>query len=286
MTKLKGWPGLGALRRGGLMMLVAGSTGLAATGCAVSTQQEVEMGAQYATEINRQLPIVDDATLNRYVNALGTQIASRGSRVRNEGLRYQFFIVNSDVVNAFAVPGGFVYVNRGIIERADNMSELAGVLAHEIAHVEHRHSIDQMQKANNANMGLTLAYVLLGRQPSGVEQAAIQVGGGLYFARHSRAAENESDVMAVPLMVAAGINPEGLPSFFNELLAEQKRTPSSVEMWFSTHPLTQDRIDNTQRLVQAIPAAQRRNLQTDSQAFQDFKARMRRYPAAPRQQGQ
>jgi predicted Zn-dependent protease len=263
------------------MLLLAGSATLA-TGCAVSTQQEVEMGAQYATEVNRQLPIVDDGTLNRYINTVGNQLARAGTRMRTEGLRYQFFIVNSNLVNAFAVPGGYVYVNRGVIERADNLSELAGVLAHEIAHVEERHGIEQMQQANNANLALTLGYVLLGRQPSGVEQAAIQVGGGLYFARHSRSAENAADALAVPMMVRAGISPAGLPSFFQELMAERQRSPSALEMWFATHPLTEERIANTQRLVSQVPASQRRSLTTNTQGFVDFKARMRRYPAAPK----
>jgi predicted Zn-dependent protease len=262
------------------MAFAAGTVTLAA-GCGVSTQQEVEMGAQYASEINRQLPIVDDATLNRYINQVGNQLAAVTARTQREGLRYQFFIVNSNVVNAFAVPGGYVYVNRGIIERADNLAELAGVVAHEIAHVEHRHGIDQMQKANNANLALTLGYVLLGRQPSGVEQAAIQVGGTLYFARHSREAENEADELAVPMLVAAGISPAGLPSFFEELIAERQRSPSSLEQWFSTHPLTEERIANTQRLVSQVPASQLRSLSTNTTAFTSFKSRMRSYRAPP-----
>lgn len=262
-----------------MLGLLAGSTALAA-GCAVSTQQEVEMGAQYATQANQQLPIVDDASLNRYINSLGIQLAQQGTRMRNEGLRYQFFIVNSNVVNAFSIPGGYVYVNRGIVERADNVSELAGVLAHEIAHVEERHSVQQMQKANNANLGLTLAYVLLGRQPSGAEQAAIQVGGGLVFARYSRQAEDDADAVAIPLMVRAGISPNGLPSFFQELVAERQRSPSAVEMWFSTHPQTEERIAHTEQVIARIPATTLRRLTTNTQAFNDFKARMRRYPAA------
>ncbi|HSJ13577.1 MAG TPA: M48 family metallopeptidase [Longimicrobiales bacterium] len=265
-----------ALRRGAVLGLLAGTTTLAA-GCAVSQQQELEMGAQYAAQINQQLPIVDDANLNRYINVLGRQIAARGAR----GLQYQFFIVNSNVVNAFAVPGGYVYINRGIIERADNVSELAGVLAHEIAHVEHRHGVEQMEKAQSANLGLTLAYVLLGRAPTGVEEAAINIGGGLYFARHSREAENEADRTAVPLMVAAGISPVGLPTFFEELIAERQRSPNALESWFATHPLTEDRIANTRALVNQYSAAQLRNLTLNTPQFTDFKARMRRYAAPP-----
>jgi len=273
----------GSLRRSALVALAAGSTTLTA-GCAVSTQQEMQMGSQYAAEVSRQLPIVDDASLNRYINSVGQQLARAGTRMRTQGIRYQFFIVNSDVVNAFAIPGGYVYVNRGVIERANNLSELAGVLAHEISHVEARHGIEQMQQANNTNLALTLGYVLLGRQPSGAEQAAIQVGGGLYFARHSRQAETEADELAVPLMVRAGINPAGLPGFFRKLMAERQRSPSALDLWFSTHPLTEDRIADTQRLVAQIPASQLRSLTTNTQAFMDFKAGMRRYRAPPPQQ--
>src|SRR5690606_4261850 len=146
---------------------------------------------------------------------------------------------------AFAVPGGFIYVNRGLIERTRNMSELAGVLAHEIAHVEHRHSVEQMERQQGASLALNAAYVLLGRSPGAVEEAAINVGGSAWFAGHSRGAENESDATAVPLLVASGISPAGIPAFFNVLLSEQQRAPSGVEQWFSTHPLTQDRISNT-----------------------------------------
>ena len=133
------------------------------TACGISQQQEVEMGQDYARQINAQLPIVGDAEVNRYINVLGDSIA-RLSDERN--LEWQFFVVNSKEVNAFAVPGGYVYVNRVLIERADNLSMLSGVLAHEIAHVTERHSIHQMEKAQTANVGVTLACVLLHMTPA------------------------------------------------------------------------------------------------------------------------
>src|SRR5919107_2531163 len=138
--------------------MLAGAV-LAATvaGCGVSTQQEVQMGQEYATQINQQLPIVQDPEVNRYINVLGDSIA----RLTPRGdLPWQFFVVNSNEVNAFAVPGGFIYVNRGLIERATNLSQLAGVLGHEIGHVVKRHSIEQMQQAQKANIGVTLACIL------------------------------------------------------------------------------------------------------------------------------
>ena len=266
--------------------LALGGTVAAAGGCAsaasVPVQDEVQLGRQAAYEVNRQLPIVGSGAVNSYINQLGNQIANRAD---TRGLRYTFYVVNENTVNAFALPGGYIYINRGLIERADNMSELAGVLGHEIAHVTERHGVEQMVRAQNANTGVGLGAVLYGvltgRQLGGVAGAAVQVGGAGYFARHGRAAEREADDLGVQFVTRAGINPQGMVTFFNKLLQERQRNPSGLEQFFSTHPLTEERIQNTSRAVQAIPAAQRQRLTTDTQAFQQFKANIRRLPAAP-----
>ena len=246
--------------------------------CGISQQQELEMGAQYATEINRQLPLVRDASANSYINQLGDQIARSGRR----GINYTFYIVNSDMVNAFAVPGGYIYVNRGLIERTRTMSELAGVLAHEIGHVEHRHGAEQMERMQRASLGVNLAYILLGRQPGGLESTAVNAAGTVYFARHSREAENEADASAVPMLLAARINPNGMVTMFQLLIEQQRRSPSALEQWFSTHPTTHDRIEHTQRLIAQIPSSQMRNLTTTTNSYNSFKARLRSLPPAPR----
>src|SRR5687767_4984713 len=126
--------------------------------CGVSTQQEVQMGQEYSAQINAQLPIVQDAEVNRYVNVLGDSIANLAD---DRGIDYHFYIVNAMEINAFAVPGGFVYVNRGLIDRTQNLSQLAGVLGHEIGHVVRRHSVKQMEKAQGANVGVMLGCTLL-----------------------------------------------------------------------------------------------------------------------------
>ncbi len=249
------------------------------TGCApqVSTQQEVAIGADYSRQINRQMPILNDGATNSYVNQIGAQLAAIADP---RGIRYTFYVVNSDVVNAFALPGGYVYINRGIIERADNLSEFAGVLAHEIGHVAERHSIEQLQRAQNANLGLNVLYgVLLGRAPSGVEQAGIQVGGSAVFAGYTRDAEREADRVGVAYMVRAGYNPIGLATFFEELLELQQRQPSRVEQWFSTHPTTTERVANTRAIIAATPGAQNASLTTDTRAFQNFRSRVTSLPA-------
>ena len=191
-------------------------------------------------------------------------------------------MVNSDAVNAFAIPGGHVYINRGTIERADNMSELAGVLAHEIGHVAERHGIEQIQRAQNANTLVGVLYgVLLRRPPSGVERAGIQVGGSAVFAGYSRDAEREADRVAVPYLVRTGINPNGLATFFEELMAENRRNPSRVEQWFSTHPMSQERVANTRAIIQATPGSNNANLTTDTRDFQSFRARVRSLTPVP-----
>jgi beta-barrel assembly-enhancing protease len=254
--------------------------GVAATGCAsaggITTQQEVQLGAQSAAEINRQLPIISQPNIHNYINELGNSIAQRADP---RGIRYTFYVVNSNQVNAFAIPGGFIYINRGLIERSSNMAEVAGVLAHEIAHVTHRHGIEQMARMQNAQLGVNLAYILLGRAPGGLEQAGVQVAGSAYFARHSREAEREADASAVQYMALAGINPQGIVTMFQTLLAERQRAPTQVEQWFSTHPLEQERVQNTQSMVNALPAAQRQGT-TNTAAFQQFQQRLRQLPAA------
>jgi predicted Zn-dependent protease len=249
------------------------------TACGVSTQQEVEMGQSYVQQINQQLPIVQDPELNRYINVLGDSIARLTSRTDLPD--WHFYIVDSKEVNAFAVPGGFVYVNRGLIERTTKMDQLAGVLGHEIGHVVRRHSIKQMQQQQGANIGVTLACVLTSVCNNQAGQAAIQVGGTALFAKFSRSDEAEADEEGVKNTVRAGINPNGIPEMFQILIDERQSNPSSVEGWFATHPLEEDRIASTKALIAQYDPAILRSLATDSRNFQSFKARLRSLPPSP-----
>ena len=243
--------------------------------CVVSTQQEVELGTQYAQQVNRQLPIVNDASVNSYINSLGNSIA----RVADtRGLRWRFFVVDSREVNAFAVPGGFVYINRGLIERARTMNQLAGALGHEIAHVTERHSVEQMAQAQRADLGLTLACVLTSVCQSSVGSAAIQVGGSALFAKFSRDDERQADARAVTYLIRAGIDPRGMITMFQTLMNGRRSRPTSVDAFFRTHPLEEDRIAETQVNISRISPVQLRGLTVDTPAFQQFRSRLMSRP--------
>jgi len=259
-------------------ILATASVVLALGACSISQQQELEMGASYAQQINSQLPIVTDPEINRYVNVLGDSIARLADR-RN--LDWHFYVVDSKEVNAFAVPGGYIYVNRGLIERTNNMSQLAGVLGHEIGHVTERHSVDQMEKAQGANIGVTLACVLTSVCNNQAAGAAINLAGGAVFARFSRQAEQEADAVAVQNVIRAGIHPEGIPQMFEILLAERQRQPAGVEGWLATHPLEEDRIHAVEAHIRSIDPSSLRGLARDAPHFHAFRDRLRALPAAP-----
>jgi predicted Zn-dependent protease len=261
--------------------LLAGVS-LAACG-GISQQQEVELGAQQAQQVSAQLPMLQDPTINAYVNSLGSQLARTTSRA---DLDWHFAIVNTDVINAFALPGGYVYINRGVLQQASNESELASVLAHEIEHVVRRHSVKQMEEVNNANIGVALACTLTNVCNNQVTQAAIQVGGSAYFAKNSRADEVQADEGGFSTLIRAGIDPHGMLTFFQKLLAEEQRSGGgNASSWFADHPGTEDRINDIQRLLNEN-AGKLRGLRTDSQAFQSMKRRLAQLPPAPRSQGQ
>lgn len=237
------------------------------------------MGQDYSQQINAKLPIVSNPEINRYINVLGDEIASKTSRA---DLDWRFYIVDSKEVNAFAVPGGYVYVNRGLIERTARMDELAGVLGHEIGHVVRRHSLKQMEKEQGANVGVTLACVLTNICNSQIAQAGINIAGSAVFARYSRQDELEADQEAVANTVGAGINPQGIVTMFQKLIDERKSRPSAVAGWFATHPLEESRITAAQASINQVPSATRSRLTTNSSNYNTFVSRVRSLPA-PRQ---
>jgi beta-barrel assembly-enhancing protease len=233
--------------------------------CDVSLTQERELGEQYAAQLDQQLRFTSDSALAHYVSELGTRIARITER---EDIQWRFSVVESPELNAFAVPGGFVYVNRGLIERAGDMSELAGVLGHEVGHVVLRHSIEQMQKRTKTNVFLTLVCSFTDICASDVARVAIGVGGDIVFARYSRGDESEADSAAVEYLVGAGIDPRGVPRMFERLLAERAREPTVVDAWLGSHPLEESRIGRTSALVARHDSVALDRLQREDSVFE------------------
>jgi beta-barrel assembly-enhancing protease len=262
----------------GVRALMGAALVFVVVACGVSEDQEVQIGRQNAEQINSQLPLVQDPIVTNYVRDLGLSIARTTPRA---DLDWQFFVVNSREVNAFALPGGFIYVNRGLIERAEQLDELAGVIGHEIGHVVRRHSVQQLEKQTGANVAVGLGCTLTRLCNSDVARAAIQVGGAALFARYSRTDEAEADSEAVLNVIAAGLDPHGIPVMFRRLIEERRTAPLRIAAFFASHPLEEDRIVATEREISALDPRQLAGLRTDDPSYQAFRAHLKEMPAAP-----
>jgi predicted Zn-dependent protease len=250
---------------------------LVLSGCSgsIGPEEEAQLGAQYAAEIRGKVPLVRDAAAVEALNRMGRGLASRAD---STGRRYTFYLVNSPEVNAFAIPGGHVFVNRGLIEHADVVSELAGVLGHEIAHVTERHGLETLEKQQRANIFLQLVYWVLDREPGALEQVVIQGGGAAVFAKYGRDAEREADQRAVETLAVAGYDPDGIATFFEELLREQPDSPASFDQWFASHPTSAERVQNTRALIGMLGPLDRERLIRDTPEYQRFRKRVQALP--------
>jgi beta-barrel assembly-enhancing protease len=251
---------------------------LLGSACSVSEDQEVALGRENAAQINAQLPIVTDPAISSYIQTLGQSIASGTSR---SDLDWHFYVVNTKQVNAFALPGGYIYVNRGLIESTDRLDELTGTLGHEIGHVIQRHAVKQTETAQKANVGVAVLCTLTSICESGLANVAVQVGGTAFFARHSRLDELQADSEAVVNVTRAGYDPEGIPDLFEGLLKEREYQPTIVDGWFASHPLEEARIQRAKQLIDQLEQGPSRSLIVDTPGFQAFKARVSQLPLPP-----
>lgn len=249
-----------------LLALGCGSGGGAGDFNLISIEDEWQLGNQLAQEVASQVRFNNDPVLNQYVESVGRRIIAQTPAPFN-GLPWDFHVVEDPAINAFAIPGGHVYVNTGLIAAAHNASELAGVMAHEISHVVARHSTEQISKQYGLSI---LAGLVLGQNPSQLSQLAAQIIGTGAIARFSRDAEREADKLGIQYMAAAGFNPNGMVTMFETLLAKQQSEPGRVEQFFSTHPLTEDRVRDARSRAAELG---NRGI-TDEPGFQNAKSRV------------
>jgi len=233
-----------------------------------SIEKEIALGKQLASEVERQAKIINDPVVSEYVNRIGQNL------VRNSDAKVPFTIkvIDSEEVNAFALPGGFFFVNSGLILKADNEAELAGVMAHEIAHVAARHGTRQATRGEIAQLGMIPLVFMGGWTGYGLYQAA-SVLVPVTFLKFSRGFESEADMLGLEYMYKAGYDPEAFVDFFEKVETLEKRKPGTMAKVFSTHPMTDDRIRAAQKNIQELLKAKPEYVLTTSE-FNDVKARL------------
>ncbi len=235
-----------------------------------SLEHEIQLGKQLSMEVEKQAKFINDPVVNEYVNRVGQNL------VRNSDAQVPFTIkvIDSDVVNAFALPGGFFYVNSGLILHADEESELAGVMAHEIAHVCARHGTKQATKSDIVQIGAMVATIFIPYTWAGY---AIYQGMNfaipMTFLRFTRIDEAEADYLGLQYMYKAGYDPNSFVSFFEKVQADEKKQPGTIPKVFSTHPPTPDRIVKAQNEIATILPARDEYIVTTSE-FDTVKRRL------------
>jgi len=250
-----------------------------AVGCTVSPEQEREIGANEAAQIDSEMPLIRDTVIGRFVTELGKSMASRTSRA---DLDWHFSVVNSPEVNAFALPGGFIYVNRGAIEQADRLDELAGIMGHEIGHVVRRHSAGQIEQTERDQVGVLLLCTLTHACRTIGGRMAIRIHEDAKTAHYSQKDEAQADSEGVVNTMRAGIDPEGLPSFFQKLLDKRAQEPTALESFFSTHPTDQSRVTATRQQISELGTSLPKDLVRDSPDFHAIQALVKAIPPPPK----
>ena len=235
-----------------------------------SLEKEVSVGRQLAAQVDREAKFVDDPVITEYINRVGQNVVLHS----DAKIPFTIKVIDSDEVNAFALPGGFFYVNKGLILAADNEAEVAGVMAHEIAHVAARHAMENQAKGMLAQIGLTAGSIFLGGLGGLLINNAAQFGALLGFMKFSRSAEEEADALGVQYLWAAGYDPGAMSTMFEKLQAKNKKKPGTISRLFSSHPQPPDRVEATRTLVGRFP--DREEYVVSTSEFQRVKARLLR----------
>ncbi len=232
-----------------------------------SIEREVAIGRQLAAEVDRSSKIITDPIITEYVNRIAQNLVLHS----DSKVPFTIKVIDSEVVNAFALPGGFLYVNRGLLEAAENEAEVAGVIAHEIAHVAARHGVEQASKGELFNYA-SIPLIFLGGLGGYAIRQAVGLAVPLTFLKFSRGAEKEADRLGAQYMWAAGYDPNALITFFEKLQAKDKKKPGTLSKVFSTHPMTGDRISEVRELIGRFP--DRGEYQVSSSEFNQVKSRI------------
>jgi hypothetical protein len=232
--------------------------------------KEVAEGRQLAAEVDREAKFVDDPVITEYVNRVGQNLVLHS----DAKVPFTIKVIDSDEVNAFALPGGFFYVNKGLILAADNEAEMAGVMAHEIGHVAARHAMENQTKGMLANIGLLAGSIFLGGLGGMAILNGAQFGALLGFMKFSRNAESEADMLGVEYLWAAGYDPNAMSTMFEKLAAQNKKKPGTFSKLFETHPQSVDRMEATRALIARFP--EKEEYIENTSEFQRVKARLLR----------
>ena len=235
-----------------------------------SQEREIQIGRQISLEIEQQAKMVDDPVITEYINRVGQQLVLHS----DAKIPFTIRVIDSDEVNAFALPGGFFFLNKGLILAADNESELAGVMAHEIAHVAARHAMENQGKGQMLGIGLIAGIIFTGGVAGAVLQNTAGLAQALAFFSFSRAAEEEADRLGVQYLYAAGYDPNGMATMFEKLAAQSKSKPNSISRLFTTHPQSVERRDASVALVARFP--ERDEYKISSSDFNRVKAKLLR----------
>jgi predicted Zn-dependent protease len=240
----------------------------------ISVNDEIALGRQAQQDVRRKVPEVRDSLVANYVENLGRRLAAQADGPRYP---YSFDVANYREINAFALPGGPIWIHRGAIDVAQNEAQLAGILAHEIAHIANRHAADQITKGTFANVGLGLLGALLG---DGTGSKIAQLGAGIAaqsaMMKFSRDDEREADMKGLAYMKRAGYDPRGMVEFLQVLRARQGRDPHSVQTFFASHPAPGERVARLQQEANRLAGGRR-----DSASFNQVQSRLDRMgPAA------
>lgn len=242
-----------------------------------SVQQDIELGREASAEAEKQLPLLRDARVDSYLNRLGKKLAAEAP---GHKYPYQFKAINDGSINAFALPGGFLYVNRGTIEAAENEAQLAGVVAHEIGHVALRHGTNQLSKAVALRAPLAIAGGLLGGSGSLLGQLAqlgLEVGFTAVFLKYSRTAETQADVLATQLLFDTGYEPREYGRFFAKI---EKAGGGGGVQFFSDHPNPKNRVKRVDEEIAQLGS--KPGLRKDSEEFHAIRSLLQAMPVAPK----